>query len=192
VGRPPTFFILGHRTNALTAILPEPIAEQARAVCEPILAADGYELVEVEWTLELGGWILRLYIDKPGGVTIDDCQAASRTVEPALDVENFIEPSYALEVSSPGLERPLRKPADFSRFAGRRAHVRSTTPIPPGEYLIETDVHATPRRNWTGTLRGYHDGYVELDVDGKVHRVPHAKIAKANLELDDEALASKE
>ena len=167
----------------MTAIGSEPIAEQVRRVVEPVLEADGYELVEVEWQREGGSWVLRLYVDKPGGVTIDDCQAASRTVEPILDVEEVIEPSYALEVSSPGVNRPLRKPADFERFAGQKVHVKTygpveTAPAAPG---------AGPRKNWTGTLRGFREGMVEVEVDGTLHRIPHEKIAKANLEYDFEA-----
>ena len=88
------------------------------------------------------------------------------------------EPAYNLEVSSPGLDRPLRKPADFERFAGQRAHVKAFGPI---------DSPTGPRKNWTGTLRGFHDGAVEIEVDGVLHRVPHDKIAKAHLEYDFEA-----
>ncbi len=165
----------------MTGIGQESIAEQARRVVEPVLARDGFELVEVEWGREGLRWVLRLYVDKPGGVTIDDCQAASRTVEPILDVEDFIEPSYELEVSSPGVDRPLRKAADFERFAGQRAHVRTYGPI-------EATAPGSPgRKNWTGTLRGFRDGAVELDVDGVLHRIPHDQIAKANLEYDFEA-----
>jgi ribosome maturation factor RimP len=165
----------------MSAIGTEPIAEQARRLLEPVLARDGYELVEVEWQREGSAWVLRLYVDRPGGVGIEQCQEVSRTVDPILDVADFIEPAYSLEVSSPGVDRPLRKPADFDRFAGQRAHVKTFGPIEgsaPGQ---------GPRKNWTGTLRGFRDGAVEIDVDGTVHRVPHDKIAKANLEYDFEA-----
>jgi ribosome maturation factor RimP len=165
----------------MTAIAPEPIAERARSVLEPVLERDGFELVEVEWLREGPAWVLRLYVDRPGGVTIEHCQEVSRTVEPILDVEDFIEPAYSLEVSSPGVNRPLRKPSDFDRFAGERAHVKTFGPVEgsaPGQ---------GPRKNWTGTLRGFKDGAVEIDVDGTLHRVPHDKIAKARLEFDFEA-----
>ncbi len=165
----------------MTAIGTESVADQARRLLEPVLVRDGFELVEVEWLREGGSWVLRLYVDRPSGVGIEDCQAVSRTVEPILDAEDLVEPAYNLEVSSPGLDRPLRKPADFDRFAGRRAHVKTFGPIEgsaPG---------SPPRKNWTGTLRGYRDGAVEIEVDGQLHRVPHDKIAKANLEYDFEA-----
>jgi ribosome maturation factor RimP len=95
-----------------------------------------------------------------------------------LDVEDFIEPAYSLEVSSPGVNRPLRKPEDFQRFAGERAHVKAYAPV---------DAPGGPRKNWTGTLRGFKDGAVEIEVDGVMHRVPHDRIAKAHLEYDFEA-----
>jgi ribosome maturation factor RimP len=165
----------------MSSIATESIAERARQVLEPVLARDGFELVEAEWAREGAAWVLRLYVDRPGGVTIEHCQELSRTIEPILDVEDFIEPAYNLEVSSPGLDRPLRKPADFERFAGQRAHVKTYGPVEgsaPGQ---------GPRKNWTGTLRGYRDGAVEIEVDGALHRVPHEKIAKARLEYDFEA-----
>ncbi len=162
----------------MSAIGSESIADRARTLLEPILAREGFELVEVEWGREGPAWVLRLFVDRPGGVTIEHCQELSRTIEPILDVEDFIEPSYNLEVSSPGLDRPLRKPADFERFAGQRAHVKTYAPIP---------TEAGPRKNWTGTLKGFKDGAVEIEVDGTIYRVPHASIAKAHLEYDFEA-----
>jgi ribosome maturation factor RimP len=165
----------------MPAIGTEPIADRARRLLEPVVARDGFELVEVEWAREGPAWVLRVYVDRPGGVTIEHCQELSRTVEPILDVEDFIEPAYNLEVSSPGVNRPLRRPSDFDRFAGERAHLKTFGPIEgsaPGQ---------GPRKNWTGTLRGFRDGAVEIEVDGTLHRVPHDKIAKANLEHDFEA-----
>ena len=165
----------------MTSIATEPIAERARRVLEAIVTRDGFELVEVEWAREGRAWVLRVYVDRPGGVTIEHCQELSRTIEPVLDVEDFIEPAYQLEVSSPGLDRPLRKPEHFDRYAGQRAHVKAYAPVEgsaPGQ---------AARRNWTGILRGFRDGAVEIEVDGALHRIPHAKIAKANLEYDFEA-----
>lgn len=166
----------------MAGIASESVAERSRKLLEPVLARDGYDLVEVEWLREGGGWTLRLFIDREGGggVGIDDCQAVSRTVEPILDVEDFIEPAYALEVSSPGVERPLRRPRDFERFAGQRVKVKAFGPLAsaPGLPL---------RKQWSGTLRGLQEGQVEVEVDGHVHRIPLEKISKANLEYDIEA-----
>jgi ribosome maturation factor RimP len=162
----------------MPAIGQVPIAEQARRVLEPLLEREGFELVEVEWGREGAAWVLRLFVDREGGVTIEHCKELSRLVEPVLDVEDFIEPAYNLEVSSPGVERPLRKSKDFERFAGQRAHVKTFGPV---------QTEGEPRKNWTGVLRGYRDGAVEIEVDGTLHRIPHDKIAKAHLEYDFEA-----
>jgi ribosome maturation factor RimP len=164
----------------MTGIAQESVAERARQLLEPVLARDEFELVEVEWQREGGAWVLRLFIDKPGGIGVDDCHAASRLVETILDVEDFIEPAYSLEVSSPGLERPMRKPEDFQRFAGQRAKVKAFGPI-------ESAPGLPPRKQWTGTLCGFSGGAVEIEADGRVHRIPVDRIAKAHLEYDFEA-----
>ncbi|HUK65707.1 MAG TPA: ribosome maturation factor RimP [Anaeromyxobacteraceae bacterium] len=162
----------------MSAIGTEPIAERARSLLQPIVEREGFELVEVEWGREGPSYVLRIYLDRPGGVTLDHCQEISRIIEPLLDVEDFIEPAYSLEVSSPGLDRPLRSPRDFERFAGQRVHLKTYGPL---------STPSGPRKNWTGTLKGYRDGQVEVEVDGTVQRVPHDQIAKAHLEYDFEA-----
>jgi ribosome maturation factor RimP len=162
----------------MTATGSESVADQARRLLEPVIEREGFELVEAEWGREGASWVLRLFVDRPGGVTVDHCQELSRTLETILDVEDFIEPAYDLEVSSPGLDRPLRKPADFARFAGQRVRVKAYGPI---------DGPTGPRKNWSGTLRGFRVGAVEVEVDGTVHRIPHDRIAKAHLEYDFEA-----
>ena len=164
----------------MTGIAQESVAERARQLLEPVLVRDGYELVEAEWLREGGGWVLRLFVDKQGGFGIDDCQAVSRLAETLLDVEDFIEPAYSLEVSSPGVDRPLRKPQDFQRFAGQRAKVKAFGPLTSAPGLA-------PRKQWSGTLRGFKDGAVEVEVDAKLHRIPADRIAKAHLEYDFDA-----
>ncbi len=165
----------------MTGIGQEPVAERARRVLEPVLVRDGYELVEVEWVRGAGRFTLRVFIDRPGGVNVDDCQLVSRTVEPILDVEDFIEPAYDLEVSSPGVDRPLRKPEHFARYAGQRVQVKAYGPV------AGTAAGSPPRKSWTGKLEGFQDGAVLVDVDGVLHRIPHDQIAKAHLEYDVEA-----
>jgi ribosome maturation factor RimP len=173
------FFLFGNED--MTGIAQDPIVDQVRRLLEPVLVRDGYDLVEVEWVRGGGRWTLRLFVDKPGGTGIEDCQAVSRLVDPILDVADFIEPAYDLEVSSPGLERPLRRPADFDRFAGQRVRVKSYGPV------SGTAPGSPGRKHWTGLLLGFKEGAVELEVDGVRHRIPHDQIAKANLEYDFEA-----
>jgi len=162
----------------MTGIGEQPIAERVRALLEAVVAREGFDLVEVEWLREGRAWVLRLFVDRTGGVTIEHCQELSRIVEPILDVDEIIEPTYSLEVSSPGVERPLRKPEHFQRFAGSRARLRTFGPVP---------TPAGPRKSWAGVLRGFRDGAVEIEVEGALHRVPHDQIAKAHLEYDFEA-----
>ena len=164
----------------MAGIAQESVADTARQLLEPVLARDGFDLVEVEWQREGGSWVLRLFVDREGGIGIEDCQAASRLVETMLDVEDFIEPAYSLEVSSPGVERPLRRPDDFRKYAGKRAKVRAFGPL-------ESAPGLPPRKQWTGTLRGFADGAVEIEVDGTLHRIPVERMAKAHLEYDFDA-----
>lgn len=131
---------------------------------EPAIEALGYELVELEFPPHL----LRIYIDREGGITVDDCEVVSRQVSAVLDVEDPIPGAYTLEVSSPGLDRPLRKEADFIRFAGERAKVELALP-------------KDGRRRFTGTLKGCEAGEVLIEVDGEDHRLPLADIDKARL-----------
>src|SRR5579871_4848897 len=116
---------------------------------EPAIEALGYELVELEFPPHL----LRIYIDREGGVTVDDCEIVSRQVSAVLDVEDPIPGAYTLEVSSPGLDRPLRKVADFARFAGEQARIELTLPI-------------EGRRRFSGTLKGCEAEEVSIEVDG--------------------------
>jgi ribosome maturation factor RimP len=177
-----------HFQGSMTGIAEQPIAERVRRLLEPIVARDGFELVDVEWQREGASWVLRIYVDKAGGVNVDHCQALSRTIEPVLDVEDIIEPTYSLEVSSPGVERPLRKPEHFRRFAGERAHVKTFGPIE--SLAAGPQAGATgrgPRKNWTGVLKGFQGGAVEIEVEGELHRIPLDQIAKAHLEYDFDA-----
>lgn len=103
--------------------------QRAAELLEPILADMDFELVDVEYVKEAGTWYLRSYIDKPGGITVDDCEAVSRQFSDRLDQEDFIEDSYIMEVSSPGLDRPLKKDKDFERNLGREVEIRTYRPI---------------------------------------------------------------
>jgi ribosome maturation factor RimP len=158
------------------------VAERAARVAEPLVRAEGFELVDVEYLREPGGWILRLYIDKPerpplareGGVGLEECARVSHAVETALDVEDVVASAYSLEVSSPGVNRPLRKPEHFQRVLGKRVKVKTYGPL------------GTPgRKSFTGTLEGVADDGVTVHVEGgSAFHIPFRDIAKANLEFD--------
>ncbi|MDB4968417.1 MAG: hypothetical protein JWN44_4106 [Myxococcales bacterium] len=138
---------------------------------EPVIAGQGYELVDLEFKNEpqAAGWVLRVFIDKEGGVSLEDCASVSRELSAVLDVEDAITIPYSLEVSSPGLNRPLRKEADFARFVGKKAKIRTRHPV--GE----------TRRNFSGTLVGVDSGKVKIDVGDQVCEVPVDDVEKANL-----------
>jgi ribosome maturation factor RimP len=150
-------------------------------LAEPYVRDAGFDLVEVTSGREPGGWVLRLFIDvtveaAAGGaasVSHDDCARVSRDVSAALDVADLISHAYQLEVSSPGLDRPLRREGDFARFAGRSARVR-----------MSDEGGVEGRRNFSGTIRGAKDGRVEIECDGRSYQLPVDEIAKANLVPD--------
>ena len=144
------------------------IINETVMLVSPLLDDMGLELVDVEYLTERGRWILRIYIDKPGGVTIDDCVEASNEVGALLDVKDIIPVHYVLEVSSPGLDRPLKKEKDFLRFVGEKIKVR-----------MKHDVYG--RKNFTGVFRRYERGILYVEVDGNIFSLPRADIAKANL-----------
>jgi ribosome maturation factor RimP len=141
-----------------------------QSLVEPVVTGQGYELVDLEFKNEPGvGWVLRVFIDKASGVSLDDCAQVSRELSAVLDVDDAITMHYSLEVSSPGLNRPLKKEADFARFVGKKAKIRTRRPI--GE----------ARRNFSGTLVSVGDGKVKIDVGDQVCEVPVDDVEKANL-----------
>ena len=134
-------------------------------VVEPAVTGMGYELVDVQ--ASNGGRLLRLFIDKPGGVTLDDCAAISRHLTRVLAVEGI---DYErLEVSSPGLDRPLRKEKDFVRFAGQKADIRMRTP------------DASGRRRFVGVLRGAEAGRVSMELEGQIVQLALDDVDRAKL-----------
>jgi len=135
---------------------------------EPELKEQGYELIEVEHAFQSGRRILRLFIDKEGGVTLDDCQTVSRCAGSALDVANFIGERYYLEVSSPGFDRPVRKPEDFERFVGERIKIQVSVPI-------------GGRKQFRGELKGFRDGLVLVDCDGTPFEIHIENLKRAHL-----------
>lgn len=143
-------------------------AEIAAELAEEVARPLGLEIVDVEFRRESGGRVLRVFIDKPGGVTLDDCEALSEELSRRLDEVDPIEESYSLEVSSPGIERPLKKPQDFERFAGRLVHVRTFGPI-------------DGRRNFRGELLGLDGEQIIVRLEQGEARIPLEQVAKARL-----------
>jgi ribosome maturation factor RimP len=144
-------------------------------LAEPYVRDAGFDLIEVQSGREQSGWVVRMFIDRPqgteGAVSHEDCERVSRDVSAALDVADIIPHAYQLEVSSPGLDRPLRRERDFARFVGESARVR----------LVEG---VEGRRNFSGKILGAHDGLAEIECDGRSYQLPVDDIAKANLVPD--------
>ena len=146
------------------------VKEEVERLVLPILREEGMELVDIEYKMGKGRGILRLYIDKPGGVKIDDCERVSKKIEPILDMSDLVRGHYFMEVSSPGLNRPLKKEADFNRFMGRLIKVKTFLPI-------------DNQKTFVGTLKDYKEEVVTLETrEEKVIEIPMKNIAKANLE----------
>lgn len=167
----------------------EDILESVRRIAGPLAAQEGLELIEVEIGGAGGRQTLRLFIDKAGGVslaaqgapgggasggasvTLENCSSLSHAVSAALDVEDPIAGAYDLEVSSPGLDRPLRTPEHFEKFKGSKVRVKTFGPVAECEN----------RKTFVGQLLGFAEDKVLVDVDGKVFHVPHAQVSKASV-----------
>lgn len=147
--------------------------ERVRSVASRVTADRGFELVDVELKRAAGGQLVRLYVDRPGGIGLDELQSVSEEVSAILDAEDPIEGHYTLEVSSPGLDRPLRGEADYRRFVGRLAKLSSYEPV-------------EGRRHWTGRIVACDDGIVtlELEKEKASARVPLAKVSHGRLEVE--------
>ncbi|OGR93342.1 MAG: hypothetical protein A2992_06025 [Elusimicrobia bacterium RIFCSPLOWO2_01_FULL_59_12] len=145
------------------------LIEQIEQLAEPVLQEHGAELVLVEFLHGHGAWVLRFFLDKPEGITLDDCARISEHLGRILDASNVIPQSYSLEVSSPGVYRPLRKEKDFERFKGERVDINLYAPI-------------NGRRHYRGTIEGVAEGTVQVkDVAQQVFSLPLSGIAKAKL-----------
>ena len=126
--------------------------QKAEALITPILNSMSFELVDVEFVKEAGEWYLRSYIDKEGGITINDCEAVSRLFSEKLDEEDFIEESYIMEVSSPGLGRPLKKEKDYKRSMGKELEIRTYKAI-------------DREKEFYGILQAYDDSSVTIETE---------------------------
>ena len=148
----------------------EELAEVVRALIEPVVVYAGMELIDVEYGREPSGKVLRLTIDKPDGVTINDCSDISRLVGDLLDAKDSLPGSYNLEVSSPGINRPLKKKEDFERFAGQKV-------------LIKTKKLIDGRRNFKGILHGTREDFIVISSEKTILNIPFDQVAKARLDI---------
>ena len=147
----------------------EELVRRFWSIFEPEILEQGYDLVEVEVTGQGGVRILRIYIDKePGGIRHVDCATVSQLLNPLLDADNFISDNYILEVSSPGIERPVRKSKDFERFTGESITINTISPV-------------LGQKKFTGVLRGFDDGLIQVDCDGTLYEIHAENLRKANL-----------
>ena len=155
------------------------VVEQVRVVASRVAESYGLEIFDVQFRREAPGMILRVQIDRPGpaaraedSVSVEDCARVSRDMSAILDVEDMVPTAYTLEVSSPGLDRPLRRPDDYSRFAGRRAKIVMRERV-DGQGFFK------------GRLGGVDGAEVLIEADdGRMHRVPLSLITRANLEVE--------
>ena len=150
----------------------EEYESKTEELLEPIVSEAGFELVDVEYVKEAGTWYLRAYIDKPGGITVDDCEAVSRRFSDILDEKDYIEDSYIFEVSSPGLGRPLKKEKDFARSIGKEVEVKLYKPLEKS-------------KEYAGVLKAYDKESVTLQMeDGADMVFERPQIAQIRLALD--------
>lgn len=150
----------------------ESYEQKTEDILNPIVDEYGFELVDVEYVKEGSTWYLRAYIDKPDGISIDDCEAVSRRLSDILDEKDYIDEAYILEISSPGLGRPLKKEKDYKRSLGKEVEIRTYR-------MIEK------QKEFTGILKEYDETTVTIEEDGgNVRTFEKADIALIRLAFD--------
>jgi len=156
------------RNRRYKSVSEKKVAGLVRSLAEPLCESEGLELVHVEFQREASGRILRLYIDKPDGIKLDDCVGVSRQMNDILDVNLEELGPYSLEVTSPGPERPLAKQEDFEKFKGNRVKIKTSRPL-------------NGQKNFTGILMGISGEQVTLKIDDEAIVIPYQDISKARL-----------
>ena len=150
----------------------EAYEQKTEEILLPIMERNGFELVDVEYVKEGGNWYLRAYIDKPGGINVDDCEIVSRELSDILDEKDFIDEAYILEVSSPGLGRPLKKEKDFKRSLGQEVEVRTYRMM-------------DRKKEFTGILKDHDKDTVTIEMeDGSLKTFEKGDIALIRLAFD--------
>ena len=151
--------------------LDQKVNDSVREILDPLLFQEGLELVDIEYRREGRGWVLRIYIDKDGGVSVEDCARISRELGTLLDLNDIIPGTYNLEISSPGLTRALKKVRDFERFKGKLLKIKTMKDI-------------QGRRVFIGRLIDFVGNVASVEMDRHVYFIPYDEIERANLELD--------
>ena len=146
------------------------LTDRVSALVRPVVEEEGCSLWDVEYVREAGTWYLRVFIDRDGGVGIDDCERISRRLDPILDEEDPIPDSYVFEVGSAGAERELKRPSDFEQFLGHEVDLRLYRPM-------------DGKKSFVGTLAGYDDGNVTITVGEEALTFEKQQIAKVNLHV---------
>lgn len=145
--------------------------DEAEKLIQPIIDSNHFELVDMEYVKEGGNWYLRAYIDKEGGITVDDCELVSRAFSELLDEKDFIEGAYILEVSSPGLGRPLKKERDFARSIGQNVEIRTYKAI-------------NKQKEYCGVLKEYDKDTVTIETETGTLTFQRSEIALIRLAFD--------
>lgn len=173
---------------------PNSLANRLEDKIAPEVKRLGYELLDLEFLprTNLGGAVIRLFIESPEGkgISFQDCVAVDHGLDPLFespDFEELLSETFTLEVSSPGLDRPLKKPTDFQKFVGKRAQIRTFRPLTEnemgnGKYFE----HHQKQKNFFGILHGYIGDSVELETDNMRFKIPYSLITKANLDISSQ------
>ena len=145
------------------------VEQEVTKICEPLAAEQGLSIVDICFRRETHGWVLRVLIERIDGlVSVADCSTLSRELSDLIDIEDPIEDKYNLEVSSPGLDRPLTKAEDYKRFSGREITLKTSAPV-------------EGRKNFKGVLSGLVDDTLTIEIDGKTYQLKLKDVAQANL-----------
>jgi ribosome maturation factor RimP len=150
------------------ARLADLVIREVNRIIEPVLGKMGFELVDIEYLSEHGRWVLRIYVDGDDGITLDDCARVSNEIGDLIDVNDILEHEYVLEVSSPGLNRPLKKEKDFLKAVGKKVKVKMIKPV-------------KEKRNFVGYLKAFRNGILYVEVRNKLISLPVQDVKKANL-----------
>jgi ribosome maturation factor RimP len=165
------FFFVNAACETLDPEMPhaiDVITRDVNRLIEPVLDEMGFELVDTEYLSEHGKWVLRIYADGEGGITVDDCAKISKEISALIEASDIFQHEYVLEVSSPGLNRPLKRERDFQQVVGKKIKVKMLNPV-------------QDQKNFTGYLKAYKNGVLYIEMKDKQVPLPRQEVKKANL-----------